>query len=78
MSNSILVPSRMFTLLSTTDGTGFDIPPNVNLCNLPPGILPGDLEGVPEDILRENFPEIFEARFQVMTQVLCLFESNQA
>ena len=32
----------------------------MNLCNLPPGILPGDLEGVPDDILRENFPEIFE------------------
>ena len=44
----------------STDGSGFDIPANVNLCNLPPGILPGDLEGVPEDILRENFPEIFE------------------
>ena len=41
------------------DPAEFDIPANVNLCNLPPGILPGDLEGVPEDILRENFPEIF-------------------
>ena len=49
----------------STDGSGFDIPDNVNLCNLPPGILPGDLEGVPEDILRENFPEIFQVRTQI-------------
>ena len=37
-----------------------DLPDCINLENLPDGIVASDLDGIPEDLLRSDFPELFD------------------